>query len=337
MQVKAKSATAGLLIGILLSVMLLQAGCDQKTSTDSNPPPSANTLTGVSLSPRSFESADFTDFFHKANETGDVVSWAGDWNELAKTTDSAPKIVAELASTYDYVPMIELQFFTQSSGQLLRPLDATNKLSYKNSAVAFAGNHQPRYLGLGIEVNILYEKSPTDFDAFVSFYADVYDAVKAVSPDTEVFTVFQMERMKGLSGGLFGGVNDPNKAQWSLLDRFSKSDIIAFSTYPNLVYKNPEEIPDDYYSEIRAHTSKRIAFTEIGWHSSDSPSGWESSETEQAQFITKFTTLTAMMDMEMAIWSFMYDQNTFEPFNSMGLRRSDGSPRPAWDEWVGLG
>jgi hypothetical protein len=335
MQAKAKLATAVLLIGIMLVAMLLLAGCNRKTAIDGDPSPSANTLTGVILSPRSFESADFTDFFHKANETGDVVSWAGDWNELAKTTDSAPKIVAELASTYDYVPMIELQFFTQSSGQLLRPLDATNKLSYKNSAVAFARNHQPRYLGLGIEVNILYEKSPTDFDAFVSFYADVYDAVKAVSPDTEVFTVFQLERMKGLSGGLFGGVNDPNKAQWSLLDRFSKSDIIAFSTYPNLVYKNPEEIPDDYYSEISAHTSKRIAFTEIGWHSSDSPTGWESSETEQTQFITKFINLTEAIDMEMAIWSFMYDQNTFEPFNSMGLRRSDGSPMPAWDEWVG--
>jgi len=30
--------------------------------------------------------------------------------------------------------------------------------------------------------------------------------VKSVSPQTKVFTIFQLEQMKGLNGGLFGGV-----------------------------------------------------------------------------------------------------------------------------------
>jgi len=39
--------------------------------------------------------------------------------------------------------------------------------------------------------------------------------------------------------------------------------------------------------------------------------------------------------MELVIWSFMYDQDTSEPFNSMGLRRrSDGTAKPAWEEWL---
>ena len=288
---------------------------------------------GVTLSPKSFQSSDFTDFFERAKQTGKIVAWAGDWNDLGATNKS-PEVVAELASTYDYVPLIEAQFFTQSDGKMLRPLNETIQQSYNNSAVAFAGKCKPKYLALGIEVNVLYEKSPTDFDAFVQFYSEVYDAVKAKSPNTKVFTIFQLEKIKGLSGGLFGGQNDSTKAQWFLLDRFTKLDVAAFTTYPSLVHKNPSEIPLDYYSEIRSHTTKPIAFTEIGWHSDASPTGWESSDAEQAEFIITFFNLTKDLNKEMVIWSFLYDQNTLKPFDSMGLRRVDGSAKPSWDKWI---
>jgi len=293
------------------------------------------TLKGVSFSPKGFQSADLTDFFENAKKTGDIVSWAGDWDEIANTQNGGPTVVASLAFTYGYVPVIETQFFLPSSGRLLRPLNESNRQNYKDSAVAFAEKYEPKYLAFGIEVNMLYEKSPADFDAFVDFYSEVYDAVKAKSPYTKVFTVFQLEKTKGLSGGLFGGSNDPANAQWSLIDKFPKSDIIAFTTYPGLIYSNPSDIPSDYYSEIKFHTSKTIAFTEIGWHSGAAPYGWESSDSEQAKFITTFFNLTKDLSMEFVIWSFMYDQDTFEPFNSMGLRRrEDGSAKPAWIAWI---
>ena len=304
-------------------------------SVTATPVPSvaaARFLKGVSLSPKSFQQADFTDFFQRAEEAGQVVMWAGDWNELAG--QGAPKVVADLSSTYSYSPLVEAQFFTQSTGALLRPLDASTKTSYEDAAVAFASKYKPRFLGLGIEVNILYEKSPSDFDEFVSFYSEVYDAVKAVSPDTKVFTVFQLEKMKGLGGGLFGGVNNASAAELQLLQRFPKSDLIAFTTYPDLIYKTPSEIPADYYSEISSRVSKPIAFTEVGWHTAASPVGWESSEAEQAEFVTKFFELTKDLDKELVIWSFMYDPAYEGPFGSMGLRRSDGTPRPAWDAWL---
>jgi len=331
-----------LLVVILLSVMALANGCGQRVK-DGVPSPTpasvpaptpTGALKGVSLSPRGFQAADFTDFFETAKQTGEVISWAGDWNELDVTKSGGAKVVTELASKYNYIPVIEAQFFNQSTGKLLRSLDGATRQAYKNNAVAFAKKYGPRYLAFGIEVNTLYEKSPTDFELFVPFYAEVYDAVKAASPNTRVFTIFQLEKMKGLSGGLLGGTNDPNKAQWHLLNRPPNSDIIAFTTYPDLIYKNPSDIPADYYAEIKSHTSKEIAFTEIGWHSSRSPAGWESSDAEQAEFITRFFDLTGGLNKEMAIWSFMYDQKAIEPFNSMGLRRSDGTARPAWDEWI---
>jgi len=328
------------MILISFSCTALIAGCGQKATVNKEPasptvPPSASTgvTKGVSLSPRSFQTADFTDFFDKAKQAGTVVSWAGDWKELG-ADNSAPKVVAELAVKYSYVPVIEAQFFTQSSGKLLRTLDEMTRQSYKNYAVEFARKYTPKYLALGIEVNVLWEKSPKDFEQFVPFYVEVYDAVKAVSPKTKVFTIFQLEKMKGLSGGLFGGVNDPTKAEWHVLDRFPKLDVVGFTTYPGLIYKSPSDIPADYYAEIKAHTSKPIAFTEIDWHSSASPAGWESSEAEQAQFVVRFFSLTKDLGAELAIWSFMYDQKAAEPFNSMGLRRGDGTSRLAWDEWV---
>lgn len=330
---------------------ILVSGCGQqreKQPTEQQPPatgrPTAqpleaeqpnDLLKGVSLSPRSYQPDDFTDFFDKVKQTGEIVVWAGDWIELNDTSGSGPIVTAELASAYNYVPLIEAQFFTQSTGELVRPLDDTTRQMYRDSAAGFAEEYQPRYLGLGIEVNVLYEKSPEDFDEFVRFFSEVHDAVKATSPNTKIFTVFQLERMKGLHGGLFGGTNDPASAQWSLLDRFPKSDLVAFSTYPGLIYATPSEIPVDYYTEIKSHTARAIAFTEIGWHSDASPAGWESSDDEQAKFVVTFFNLTRDLNMEMAIWSFMYDPDTFEPFRSMGLRRrSDGAAKLAWNEWI---
>jgi len=331
-----KRRTAFVIVLAIAAVSLVAVGGILTSLTQSTPPTTITSTfqKGVTLSPQSFQQGDFTDFFAKAKQAGSIVSWAGDWNELGGA-NGGPKVVAELASTYGYTAVIETQFFTQSNGKLLRPLDEVTKQSYKSSAVAFAEKYKPKYLALGVEPNMLYEKSPANFDQFTKFYSEVYDAVKAVSPNTKIFTIFQLEKMKGLSGGLFGGVNDPSKAQWQLLDSFPKNDIIAFTTYPGLIYKNPSDIPADYYTEIKSRTSKTVAFTEIGWHSAPSPSGWESSETKQAEFVNRFFTLTENTNTEMAIWTFMYDQNTIEPFNSMGLFRNNGTAKLAWDIWLG--
>lgn len=346
-----------LFFSLFFIFLLLFSGCTQKdssnTSEDSAPAqtqgtedqetPSQEFLKGVSLSPKSFSSEDFTDFFKKAiqiSKTQDtklktIISWAGDWSQLGEE-NSAPFVVAELSSTHKYVPLIEVQFFTQSTGQLLIPLDGETKQNYKSYAISFIEKYKPKYFAIGIEINILYEKSPEDFETFVQLFNELYDSIKEISPDTKVFTIFQLEKMKGLNGGLFGGVNDPSKNKWFLLEKFQKSDLIAFTSYPDLIYSDPSEIPIDYYSEISFHTSKPIAFTELGWHTADSPVGWESSEEEQGDFISLFSTSSSVLNKEFIIWSFLYDQNTIEPFNSMGLFDSDGKEKLAFNIWKDL-
>jgi len=91
--------------------------------------------------------------------------------------------------------------------------------------------------------------------------------------------------------------------------------------YFGLVYKDPSDIPADYYSEIRGRTTKPVAFSEIGYNSAPTPDGWESSEDEQARFVRAFFNLGRGAEFEFVIWIFMYDQDTAEPFESMGLVR----------------
>lgn len=325
-----KSLVNVLMLVFIASTVLI-SGCIQQKGDDGTGQVSGM-LKGVGLSPRSTKPDDFTGFFEEAKQAGRVIMWAGSWEELGDVEKGGPKVITELASTYDYIPLVEVTFFTQSTGELASPLNETTMQRYKKYAVTFAEKYKPKYLGFGIEVNVLYEKSPEDFDQFVSFYDEVYEAVKATSPETEVFTVFQLEKMKGLT---FWPGEEMNlgKDHWWMIDKF-RSDVIAFTTYPGLVYKEPSEIPSDYYNEVRSQTVKPIILTEIGWHSEASPAGWESSETEQVDFITRFFDLTKDLNLEIAIWSFMYDPDTIEPFRSMGLRRNDGSARPAWDAWL---
>jgi hypothetical protein len=139
-------------------------------------------------------------------------------------------------------------------------------------------------MALGVEVNLLYESSPTDFQTFVSFFNATRTAIRAASPGTAVFTIFQLEKMKGLDGGLFGGMNDTADAEWGLLSDFGSSDLAGFTTDPGLIYHSASSMPSDYYGEIARHTQKPIAFTEVGWQSGSLP-GWGNNETSQASFV----------------------------------------------------
>jgi hypothetical protein len=294
---------------------------------------SARFLRGVTFSPARFDSNGTNDFLVKAQQAGEILEWAGDWQELGGA--GAPAVMAQLAAQHNLKLMIVAQFFTQSTGELLRPLNGTNEQHYKEIAVSFAEQYRPVYLGLGIEVNVLYEKNATNFQRFVSLYSDVYSAMKSVSPDTNVFTIFQLEKMNGLNGGLYGGTNDPSNAEWRLLGLFPEGDMVAFTTYPGMIYHSPSEMPADYYARISAHTNKSVGFTEVGWHTGNISGGWGSDEQKQADFVTTFFSLSGGLNKAFVVWSFLYDQNTVVPFNTMGLFYTNGTAKLSWRSWLG--
>ena len=297
------------------------------STTSTNP----EGLKGVTFSPATYDGPGISDFLSKASQAGQILEWAGDWDELAP--GGAPATIAGLAAQNGMKLMVVVQFFEQSTGDLLRPLNSTNEQNYLALTEAFVKQYRPAYLGVGIEVNILYQKNSTSFQEFVQLYGQVYDEVKAASPGTAVFTIFQLEMMNGLDGGLYGGVNDPNSTEWQLLSLF-KTDVAAFTTYPGLIYQDPSDIPADYYGSLSSHVNESVGFTEIGWHSGNVSGGWESSEQEQATFVSDFFALTQGLDKAFSIWSFLFDQSAAVPFNTMGLFYVNGTAKLALQTWL---
>ncbi len=289
-------------------------------------------LKGVSLSPKSFQDQSFLDFFSKAREAGGVLTWAGDWG-LLSDEGAAPHVVTELSLQQGLEPVVIATYFDQSTGELLRPLNETTRRLYIESAVEYVEAYEPRYIGFGIEVNSFNMKSPDECEEFVGFFRELYPLIKEASPDTKVFTVFQLERMKGLHGGLFGGTNDESLAQWELLDDFPDADAYAFTTYPCLIFEDPSEMPEDYYAEIRDHTSKEVLITETGWFR-EGPEGRESDGEEQASFIRTLFELIEDLEPSLVVWSFLYDQDVQIPFDTMGLLDRDEAHTRAWEAWT---
>lgn len=310
---------------IIVSIVLLGASCSRSTNTttNTNVTITPTTTRGLSFSPSAITGDGVADFFTKAAAGGSFVSWAGPMSDLEKTGSGAQLVIAQ-AQSHQLVPVI----ITSPTAADLQ--DDTAWKLWSDNVVIFAKHSSVAYLGVGNELNKTMTTS--QLNVFTSNWPNFVQAVHDVSPQTKVFTIFQLEWMKGLRGGLFGGTNDATKAQWDLLHQVASSDLVAFSTYPGLIYKNPADVPDDYYSSIAAQTSVPIALTEVGWFRTG-PAGWSSSASEQADFVHRFFTLTKAVNPVFTIWSFLYDPAAAVPFDTMGFLSKDQSTSAAWKAW----
>lgn len=338
-----------------LLVVLLVAGCSDGDSTGTTTTSAATTTTGsipadgpvpapeepfrgFSLSPVDYEGDSLVEFLETASANGDAIERVGDILEWEEPPNSGLAVVDGLAEEYGYFPLSITGVFNVDDGVLLRPIDDETFDRYVAAARSYAANHQPPYLGLGVEIDTQWRLRPQEFDRFAELFAAVAAAVDEVSPETEMFTSFQLERLSGMLGGLFGGVNDPELALWTLIDRFPDADIIAFTTYPGLVFTDPAQIPDDYYSRLNDYAGgRRIAFTEMGWQSDGQYGDYSGSEEKQLAFVRRFHELIEDADVAFYIWSFLYDQQVQGPFASMGLVDRALRPKAAWWEWQSQG
>ena len=287
----------------LLFVVLLLA-CS--TPTPITTAPSEEPLRGVALSPKSFSATDFPRFFDII-EPLDIVT-GGDDAESIMTPNTAGIAVMGLSKQFKFIPVILVGVGADTS---------------TDEILAFVNTYHPPYLGIGNEIN--FEKKG-DIIANVN---RINAQVKLANPATQTFTVYQYETLLGRHDGVWGGKK--TEPDWTLLDNV-QTDFIAFTTYPGLIYQNPEDVPDNYYSQIAKHTSKKIAFTETGWFR-DGPTGWDSSAEEQGRFAARFLELTAPLHPVFLIWSYLYDQLIPEPFATMGLLK-DTETSPAFKVWM---
>ncbi|HEU5288969.1 MAG TPA: hypothetical protein VFV20_11250 [Candidatus Limnocylindria bacterium] len=330
--------------GVTLALVL--AACQTAAPTATPSAASAGIVYGVAglVRPHAPNStaADAEAMYRSFAETGGALGVYTNWADRADTEGKVPAVVPAAfaaAKQYSFGPLvIALGVAADAGGTGVKSTidwSSTQRERFLATVTQVARDHRPRFLALGVETNRLWLSDRTSFDGFVRGYADAYDAVKKVSPDTKVFTIFQLELMRGHATRMTGRDDEP---QWDLLERFAgRLDLLGLTTYPFLEYQRPSDLPEDYYSDAARRLRAPVAFTEIGWPSARPASAvaaYDASPDDQAEFVARFFALTAGMRPAIALWSFPFELGVPSSlFDSVGIRRTDGAAKPALAAW----
>jgi hypothetical protein len=332
-------------VAMLLVISILgQMGNEaaQVTPLDHPDIPTRGYFMGVLPSPSSgqtFEAAyaeaascvEFVPIWGKPSPFYDMASdLSGSWGEL---------FVGDYTRGNGMFPLVHFSFFGAGMALVMPPgMDAATLSSqdwrseYTNAVLDTVRAVRPLYLSVGNEVNRWFEAygadggDPNGFQHFVTLYEEIYDAVKELSNETQVFCVFSREI-----------VSEYREADLSVLEMFdaSKLDLLAFTSYAFAVQgvNSPSDVPDDYFSRALAYMpGKRMAFTELGWPSLEAFGGQQG----QADFLTDVAgrlTTGEGVDLHMLAWAWLHD---LDAEDEAGLIEFDGTEKMAFSAWEGL-
>jgi len=203
-------------------------------------------------------------------------------------------------------------------------------------ALFVARNVRPAYLVIGHEVNVVFERNPEAYKAFVSVYAEAYDAVKEASPETEVLTSFQYEELLGVIPWL-----PPHTARWELLQDFEgRLDQFGITTYPSFAFAVARKVQPGYYDQISDHTNLPVAFVSAGYASGVGREGFNTSTpAEQRRYLQRLFGDADRLGASVLIWLLSRDlaYATDPPEDliaTLGLQAVDGTPKEAWPAWL---
>jgi hypothetical protein len=300
-------------------------------------------LMGMVPSPKSLPDSDFDDLVNAYQELGTIADVAMIWGSpggIGLYDRLLGNQVVTAVRVYGLKPVLTLNFHTikEVPGQGLGlVIDAPSGVApvvsdpefrdlWVAEAKMIAQEFKPDYFSLGNEINDYFLIHPADLDDYLTLFEEAYREIKDVSPETKVFVVFSYNHLI-------------DNQQWELLGIFSeRADIIGLTTYPWKHFDSPNEIEEDYYSRLNQYLDKPIAFTEIGWPSTNS-------EGEQAEFLTRFLELTRENDVEMINWLFLHEMDVtagmgrsiFSPeTGTIALKKADGTKKPVYGIWEDL-
>jgi hypothetical protein len=127
-----------------------------------------------------------------------------------------------------------------------------------------------------------------------------------------------------------------------MLDLFEgKLDVVGLTIYPFLEYPTVGEVPGDYFEEIGDHIDVPIVITESGWLSEPLSVGGqvvvEGSEQEQVDFVLALITGADALDVEILMYSFLYEYGEgIDLFRHVALRENAGPAKEAYYYWRAL-
>lgn len=210
-------------------------------------------------------------------------SWATKWDELRNAAQSSGKTlylaVSPLGDRITLTRNVDGNGNTQDNWA---PTDADGcylfssdpnadsyKTAYLNYLEYLIDLIQPQFLSPAIEINILFAKCPTEKDAWIDWYSDVYSILKAAHPDLVIFPTFQLEHVYGIAdaasacqeGLSYSECFDQRLAEILLIP----ADRMAFSSYPSAWEFSGETRPSDTFTKAQSATSRKIWITETGW------------------------------------------------------------------------
>ncbi|MFN0146071.1 MAG: hypothetical protein ACKVT1_06140 [Dehalococcoidia bacterium] len=197
-----------------------------------------------------------------------------------------------------------------------------------------AKSYQPDYLALGVEINMLADRRPDQFEAFVTLYHEAYRVAKDASPKTKVFPTFQLEDLEGR----LDAVHPPH---WDVLENFrGVIDVLAVSTYPYLADLGAAGgLPPDYYTQLKTRFTGEIMVAETAYPSAQVEGrGVIGSEEDQRGYLTSLLRDAEASGIGTVIWVAPLDPafattGNATVFRDVGLRKSDGSNKLAWSVW----
>jgi len=211
----------------------------------------------------------------------------------------------------------------------------------------------PRYLGLASEINTYADAHPEDFANYLSLYEEVYQAVKAEAPETQIFVSFQWEDLNNLFPTAAEG-RQPYQVNWDQVEAFEPNlDVWVISSYPFVAFPSGAAIPAGYYTPLLSRTEKPLAVAEGGYTSM--PAGpFAGTPEDQVDYLEA---VHAQLGSRLCFWVYLLlsdfdhdsyaaamrtsgtsqaDISTLELFESVGLQASDGTPKPGLAVWDNL-
>jgi hypothetical protein len=346
---KVKSNTASLLPVVLCLTLL--AGCDWADFVGRHHHERDRFSMGVALSPRGHTShstdQDWVDFFTDHAAWGRIIAFHTNWRNDVTTAGRPPDLAvlgAAASTQYGFTPVFgigwangagEPDLTSQSDPHNNSWTNEESRSEYLTMITDFAKANHPPFLFLGNEVDFYYTTHSTqEWNTWLEVFKSAHDSVKAVSPETVVYSTVQFEHLVGV--GRYNGWS--NAPMWQVVDDLVKSgglDALGFTSYPYFEYGTPDDIPDDYYDRILDHWDGPVIFSEIGWPGADNDP-YPGGEADQAAFITRFFDLSSSLDLRYVVWVYLHDwdgQDSQPAFRWIGLRTNDGRPRTADGVW----
>lgn len=207
------------------------------------------------------------------------------------------------------------------------------------------------YIEVGTEVNAYFQWHEDEIEPYRVFFDEVRRNIKEKYPNVSVGILFAYRELK--ESNTFAIYEQLNIGDHDGFTLYTFGDNYAHTKSPRLIFEGLKEI-------AQLTGDRKFVLEEVGWIASPLLGGNESSQREAVKFFFDYYE-QAPERLEFMSWYSLHDlqekdcdkiARTFsrpgdglsrdpEQMNllshficNFGLRKNDGTPRPAWDEWV---